>query len=64
MARTGSRGKRWAITFLAGERPAFQRPPYVDAVLALDDLRPAAVYAARVARSLEVPGREEAHLPG
>ncbi|HZN21825.1 MAG TPA: hypothetical protein VFB57_04635 [Gaiellaceae bacterium] len=45
-------GKRWAITFLAGEKPAFQRPPYVDAVLALDDLRPAAVYAARVARSL------------
>ena len=44
-------GKRWAITFLAG-RAAFQRPPYVDAVLALDDLRPAAVYAARVARSL------------
>jgi hypothetical protein len=46
------RGKRWAITFLAGEGPALQRPPYVDAVLALDDLRPAAVYAARVARSL------------
>jgi D-aspartate ligase len=46
------RRKRWAITFLAGEGPAFQRPPYVDAVLALDDLRPAAVYAARVARSL------------
>ena len=45
-------GKRWAITFLAGERPMFQRPPYVDAVLALDDLRPAAVYAARVARSV------------
>jgi D-aspartate ligase len=45
-------GKRWAITFLAGEKPAFQRLPYVDAVLALDDLRPAAVYAARVVRSL------------
>ena len=45
-------GKRWAITFLAGEGPAFQRPPYVDAVFAFDDLRPAAVYAARVARSL------------
>ena len=45
-------GKRWAITFLAGERPALQRPPYVDAVFALDDLRPAAVYAARVVRSL------------
>jgi predicted ATP-grasp superfamily ATP-dependent carboligase len=45
-------GKRWAITFLAGEGPALQRPPYVDAVFAHDDLRPAAVYAARVLRSL------------
>jgi predicted ATP-grasp superfamily ATP-dependent carboligase len=45
-------GKRWAITFLAGEKPTFQRPPYVDAVFAHDDLRPAAVYAARVLRSL------------
>jgi D-aspartate ligase len=46
------RGKRWAITLRAGERPAFQRPPYVDAVFALDDLRPARVYAARLARSV------------
>lgn len=45
-------GKRWAITFLGGERPVFQRPPYVDAVIAFDDLRPAAVHAARVVRSL------------
>jgi predicted ATP-grasp superfamily ATP-dependent carboligase len=45
-------GRRWAITFLAGEGPALQRPPYVDAVFAHDDLRPAAVYAARVLRSL------------
>jgi predicted ATP-grasp superfamily ATP-dependent carboligase len=45
-------GKRWAITFLAGEAPVLQRPPYVDAVFAHDDLRPAAVYAARVLRSL------------
>jgi hypothetical protein len=45
-------GKRWAITFLAGERPAIQRPPYVDAVFARDDLRPATAYAARVVRSL------------
>ncbi len=45
-------GKRWAITFLAGERPAIQRPPYVDAVFARDDLRPAAVYTARVLRSI------------
>jgi D-aspartate ligase len=43
--------RRWAITFLAGESPALLRPPYVDAVFARDDLRPAAVYAARVARS-------------
>jgi len=52
VASTDGQRKRWAITFLAGEGPALQRPPYVDAVLALDDLRPAAVYAARVARSL------------
>jgi D-aspartate ligase len=45
-------GKRWAITFLGGERPVLQRPPYVDAVMARDDLRPAAVHAARVVRSL------------
>lgn len=45
-------GRRWAITFLAKERPALQRPPYVDAVLAHDDLRPAAVYAARLVRSV------------
>jgi D-aspartate ligase len=45
-------GKRWAITFLAGERPTVQRPPYVDAVFARHDLRPAAVYAARVVRSI------------
>ncbi len=46
------RRRRWAITFLAGESPALQRPPYVDAVFARDDLRPAAAYAARVVRSL------------
>ena len=40
-----SNGKRWAISFLAKEGPALQRPPYVDAVFARDDLRPAAVYA-------------------
>jgi D-aspartate ligase len=51
-ATMNGRRKRWAITFLAGETPALQRPPYVDAVFARDDLRPAAVYAARVARSL------------
>ena len=51
-ASMNGRRKRWAITFLAGERPAPQRPPYVDAVFARDDLRPAAVHAARVVRSL------------
>jgi predicted ATP-grasp superfamily ATP-dependent carboligase len=51
-ARMNGGGKRWAISFLAKEGPAFQRPPYVDAVFARDDLRPAAVYAARLLRSL------------
>jgi predicted ATP-grasp superfamily ATP-dependent carboligase len=45
-------GKRWAITLLPGERPAFQRPPYVDAVFAGDDPKPAAVHLARVLRSV------------
>ena len=45
------RGKRWAITLLPGERPAFQRPPYVDAVWAVDDPKPALVHLARVVRS-------------
>jgi predicted ATP-grasp superfamily ATP-dependent carboligase len=45
----GSR-RRWAITLLAGERPAPQRPPYVDAVFARDDLRPALVQAVRLVR--------------
>jgi D-aspartate ligase len=44
-------GKRWAITLLPGESPAFQRPPYVDAVWALDDPKPALVHLARVVRS-------------
>jgi D-aspartate ligase len=45
------RGRRWAITLLPGERPAFQRPPYVDAVWAADDPKPALVHLARVVRS-------------
>jgi predicted ATP-grasp superfamily ATP-dependent carboligase len=44
-------GKRWAITLMSGERPAFQRPPYVDAVWALDDPKPALVHLARIVRS-------------
>jgi len=44
------RRKRWAITLLPGESPALQRPPYVDAVFARDDLRPAFVQVARLLR--------------
>ncbi len=43
-------GKRWAITLQAGERPALQPPPYVDAVFAADDPKPGLVHLARVAR--------------
>ncbi|MFL5920198.1 MAG: hypothetical protein ACJ75D_02700 [Gaiellaceae bacterium] len=42
--------KRWAITLQAGESPALQRPPYVDAVFARDDLKPALVQVARLLR--------------
>jgi D-aspartate ligase len=49
-ASMNGRRRRWAISFLAHERPAVQRPPYVDAVFARDDLRPALAYAARVVR--------------
>jgi D-aspartate ligase len=49
-ANMNGRRRRWAITLLAGERPALQRPPYVDAVFAHDDLRPALVQAARLVR--------------
>jgi D-aspartate ligase len=45
-------GKRWAITLLPGERPAPQRLPYVDAVFAADDPKPALVHLARVVRSV------------
>jgi predicted ATP-grasp superfamily ATP-dependent carboligase len=45
----GSR-KRWAITLLPGESPAPQRPPYVDAVFARDDLKPVLVQVARLLR--------------
>src|SRR4029077_10631265 len=43
-------GKRWAITLLPGERPAVQRPPYLDAVFARDDPKPGAVHLARLVR--------------
>ncbi len=42
---------RWAITFLAGEAPAFQRPPYVEPLFALDDPRPGATQLARVVKA-------------
>ena len=44
------RRRRWAITLLPGERPAPQRPPYVDAVFARDDLKPALAQAVRLLR--------------
>jgi D-aspartate ligase len=44
------RRRRWAITLLPGESPAPQRPPYVDAVFAHDDLKPALVQVARLLR--------------
>jgi len=50
-AQMTGHGKRWAITLLPGEAPAPQRPPYVDAVFALDDPKPALVHLARVVRS-------------
>lgn len=42
---------RWAITLLAGESPAFQRPPYVEPVFSLDDPKPGAVQLARVVKA-------------
>jgi predicted ATP-grasp superfamily ATP-dependent carboligase len=50
-AHMNGNGKRWAITLLPGERPAPQRPPYVDAVFAVDDPKPGLVHLARVVRS-------------
>ena len=44
------RRRRWAITLLPGESPAPQRPPYVDAVFAHDDLKPSLVQLARLLR--------------
>ena len=40
-------GKRWAITLMAGSGHALERPPYVDAVFARDDPRPALVQVGR-----------------
>jgi len=49
-ATMNGRRRRWAITLLPGESPAPQRPPYVDAVFAPDDLKPALVQVARLIR--------------
>jgi len=49
-ARQNGAGRRWAITLMAGKRPVLPRPPYVDAVFAPDDPKPALVQAARVLR--------------
>jgi len=49
-ARMDGGRKRWAITFLADATPALQRPPYVDAVFARDDPKPALVQLAVLAR--------------
>jgi biotin carboxylase len=51
-ARQNGSRRRWAISLMAGRRPAFQRPPYVDAVFAADDPLPAVAQAARVIRGL------------
>jgi predicted ATP-grasp superfamily ATP-dependent carboligase len=44
-------GRRWAITLVRGARPVPQRPPYVDAMWARDDPKPALVHLARVVLS-------------
>ena len=41
--------KRWSISLLPGQAPAFERPPYSDAVFAADDPKPAFVNVARYA---------------
>jgi D-aspartate ligase len=48
-ARMHGDGKRWAITLMAGLPVALQRPPYVDAVFAVDDPKPALVQLGRFA---------------
>jgi predicted ATP-grasp superfamily ATP-dependent carboligase len=46
-ARMEGDGKRWAITLMAGSGHALERPPYVDAVFARDDPKPALVQLGR-----------------
>jgi D-aspartate ligase len=51
-ARTDDSRKRWAISLMSEHGTAFQRPPYVDGVFALDDPKPGIVNAGRFALSL------------
>jgi D-aspartate ligase len=51
-ARSNGTSRRWAITHVAGTRPAFLRPPYVEAIFARDDPGPALAQAARLVRGL------------
>ena len=51
-ARTDDSRKRWAISLMSEHGTAFQRPPYVDGVFALDDPKPGAVNAGRFVLSL------------
>ena len=58
-ARMRGDGKRWAISVMPSQTPAFQRPPYMDGVFALDDPGPSLVqagrFAGRLASRLGVP---------
>ena len=56
---------RWAITLLAGERPAFQRPPYVEPVFSLDDPKPGVTQLARVVKAALalIPPRASSDAP-
>jgi D-aspartate ligase len=60
-ARMHGDGKRWAITLMAGSGHALERPPYVDAVFARDDPKPALVqlgrHAVRRVRTLTGAGQ-------
>jgi D-aspartate ligase len=49
-ARMNGNGKIWAITIMAGSTNAVQRPPYVDAVFAIDDPLPTLVQFSRFGR--------------
>ena len=48
---SNGRRTRWAIALVPHERPLFVHPPDVEAVFALDDLRPGVTHLARFARN-------------